>query len=367
MSDTKTIKLPLWDGVNTSDLIGQRIFESVAEEITLADTLTDEFDDSSLDSTCWIAITTGGGTVSETTQLDLDGSTAADASAVVYKQNPADLRSRSGEYKAIFKLNTAPTDAFVFGLLQKSGEPVPGAWNSPQTGYNGPHAYRRASDGKIVFRYIDTSEVLVFLDYSFSLVVGTTYVLIFEVSGSAWRFVVKNAGETVTHVTTPWVNWSDCYDNGDPDWIYLGDMLTTYNHIDLSVYQVNFLRAYASGSPSPGEEWNKLPVSSIVDMSTVRIPEMMNSGDSGSIKYQHANNGGALNGTWLTQAQIRLEADVTISDSTKSIKIVPQYISNGTQRASSQAYALVDVQLPYSVFQLPMEVFETGDMEVIEL
>jgi hypothetical protein len=367
MPNTETITVPLWDGVGTSELVGQRVFESVAGEIALAGTLTDDFDDSSLDSTCWSAKTSGGGTVAETTQLDLDGSAPADASALLYTLNPSDLRSREGEYKTRFKLNSAPTDAFVFGLFQKSGEPVPGTWNSPQTGYSGPHAYRRSSDGKMVFRYIDTNEILVYLDSSFSLAAGATFVLIFEMSGPALRFVLKNAGETVTYVTTPWVNWSDCYDDGNEDWIYLGDMLTPSNYIDMSIYQADFLRAYAADSPSPGEQWKGLPVSSIVDMSTIRIPELINSGDAGSIRYQYAKNGGTLNGAWLTQAQLRAEADVTVTNASKSIKIVPQYISDGTQKATSQAHAHVEVQLPYAVFQLPLEVCEIGGLEVIEL
>lgn len=367
MPNIETVKIPLWDDVDTSELSGERVFEFVAEEIALAGTLTDEFDDSSLDSTCWSAKTAGSGTVSETTQLDLDGSAAADTSAVLFKRNPDDLRSRAGQYKIRFKLNTAPTDTFIFGLLQKSGEPVPGSWNSPQTGYNGPHTYRRASDGNMLFRYINNSDQLIYMSQTFPLTVGTTYVLIFEVSGSAWRFVLKNSGETTTHMSTPWVNWSDCYDDGNKDWIYLGDMLTPSNYIDLSIYQARFLRAYSSDSPSPGEQWKGLPVSTIVDMSSIRIPELMNPGDTGSIKYQFAKNGGDLNGTWLTKAQLRAEANIAVTDAEKSIKLVPQYISDGTQKATSQAYALVGVQLPYAVFQLPIEVRETEAMEVIEL
>jgi hypothetical protein len=367
MPNTETLRVPLWDGVETSKLFGQRVFDSIPGEIALAGTLTDNFNDSAIDSTCWSVKTAGAGTVSETTQLDLDGSAPSDASTLLYTLNPSDLRNREGEYKTTFKMNSAPTDAFVCGLLQKTGEPVPGVWNSPQTGKSGPHAYRRSSDGKMVFRYIDTSEVLIYLDSSFSLAAGTTYVMIFEVSDSTWRFVLKNSDETVTHVITDWVDWSDCYDDSSDDWIYLGDMLTTHNYIDMSFYQASFLRAYASDSPSPGEQWKGLPVSSIVDMSTIRIPELMNSGDAGSIKYQYAKNGGALNGTWLTQEQLRAEADITVTDEAESIKIVPQYISNGTEKATSEAYALVDVQLPYTVFQNPLEVSETGDMEVIEL
>ena len=82
MQNAKTIKIPLWNGIDTADVIGQRKFESVAEEIALAGTIVDNFDDSSINSTRWSANTSGGGTVSETNQLDLNGSSAADASSV---------------------------------------------------------------------------------------------------------------------------------------------------------------------------------------------------------------------------------------------------------------------------------------------
>ena len=367
MPNTETLRVPLWDGLETSKLIGQRVFDSVAGEIALADTITDDFSDSNLAGDLWSAKTAGGGTVSETTQLDLDSTVVADASFVIYKKTPTDFRARTAEYKIKFSINSASTGSFIFQTTQKTTEPEPGIWNSSDTGKFNIHVYRRQSDGKIVFRYIDDESTLIYHNATFFLVLNTTYVMILETTPTAWRFILKNADESITHVTTSWVNWADCYDDGNKDWISLGDMFTDFNYVDWTVYYASFSREYPADSPSPGEQWKDLPVSSIVDMSSIRIPEMMNPGDMGSIKYQYAKNGGALNGAWLTQAQLRAEADITVTDEAESIKIVPRYISDGTQKATSEAYALMDVHLPYAVFQNPLEVVETEDMEVIEL
>jgi hypothetical protein len=366
MPNTETLRVPLWDGVDSAKLVGQRIFQSVAEEIALAGTAEDYFNNSSIDSDLWSVKTAGGGTVIETTQVDCDGFTGTDACALVFKKTPTNLRTSPGTYKIRFKHNAAATDTSVFTICQNATEPEPGIWNSTEAGYGGPHALRRDSDGKLLFRYYNLSQTLVYHD-SVATVVGTTYVLIFETTATQWRFILKDEGETTTLKECAWVNWSDTYDDGKKDWIYISDMLTDYNYPDLSFYYASFTREYPTDSPSPGEQWESLPASSIIDMSTIRIPELMNSGDAGSIKFQYAKNGGALNGTWLTQEQLRAKADITVTDESESIKIVPQFISNGTEKATSAAYALVDVQLPYAIFQNPLEAMETGDMEVIEL
>jgi hypothetical protein len=371
MPDKETIKVPLWDGADSAKLVGQRIFESVAEEIALKGVESDDFSDSSLDGDLWSAKTAGNGTVVETTQLDCDGAAHTDVSALVYKKNPSNFRSRAGDFKTRFCYNTFPSDGFLFSTTQKSTEPSPGTWDSANVGKLGPHIYYRNSDGKLVFRYYNSSEQLVYLD-NHPISAATTYTLIFEVrylhnpGAWAWRFILKNTDESSTLKTCVWILWSNCYDYNDPHWIYLGDLFSDFNWVDLSFYYANYLSEYPTDSPTPGGQWESLPASSIVDMSTIRIPELMNTSDAGSIKYKYAVNGGALSDTWLTQAQLRAEADVKITDSAQSIKIVPQYISNGTQKATSQAYALVDVQFA-AFFQLPLEVHELEPMEVIEL
>lgn len=101
---------------------------------------------------------------------------------------------------------------------------------------------------------------------------------------------------------------------------------------------------YPSTSPSPTTTpWTALGIGDVVDMSTIRIPELVNVGDAGSIQYQYASNGGALNGSWLTLTQLRAVSDITITDATSSFKIVPRYNSNNYQKATSQMFAIVDV------------------------
>jgi hypothetical protein len=103
---------------------------------------------------------------------------------------------------------------------------------------------------------------------------------------------------------------------------------------------------YSTASPSPGDTWTALPVGTIIDMSTIRIPENNNTGDAGSVKYQWAANSGALNGVWLTQTSLQAVSDITVTDATQSIKIVGQYISNSIEKTTTRAFATADATFP---------------------
>ena len=94
---------------------------------------------------------------------------------------------------------------------------------------------------------------------------------------------------------------------------------------------------------APSGVWDTFPAGTAIDMSTIRIPENMNSGDSGDVKYKYAVNNGSL-GSAMTQAQLQAESAPTISHS-NSIQIVPQLTSSGS-KTTCQAFALVDVIFP---------------------
>lgn len=100
---------------------------------------------------------------------------------------------------------------------------------------------------------------------------------------------------------------------------------------------------YPTDSPSPAAIWTALGITGTLNFSTLRIPENLNTGDAGTVKYQYALNSGALNGTWLTQAQLQAIGNaVVITDITESVKIVGQYISDGSQKTTSRSFAEIE-------------------------
>lgn len=152
---------------------------------------------------------------------------------------------------------------------------------------------------------------------------------------------------------------------------------------------------YPTTNPSPTAVWEGLPLGTVINMSTLRILESAVS--PAAVEYQYAANGGALNGTWLTQAQLKAVSNITVTNAAQSIKIVPRYVSAGLKRPTSQAYALADATFPdppacdhaptnkvlkdtvydygakigtletSTQFNLPLEVAETGIYEAVEI
>ena len=96
---------------------------------------------------------------------------------------------------------------------------------------------------------------------------------------------------------------------------------------------------HPTDSPSPAQIWEGFPVGSIIDMSTLRIPEIADQ----PMLYKYAANGGSQSAS-MTQTNLRLESDIIITDAAQSISIQPILPwSAGNIRPEIAVNALADI------------------------
>ena len=111
----------------------------------------------------------------------------------------------------------------------------------------------------------------------------------------------------------------------------------------------SILAVYPSSSPSPAQVWNAMPVGTIVKPSTAHLivykDDVAQTYASTDLLLKHAKNGGGLSSS-ITQAAYRALGDITITDATESIKLVPVFISDGIYKTGCRAVLYMDVTLP---------------------
>ena len=106
---------------------------------------------------------------------------------------------------------------------------------------------------------------------------------------------------------------------------------------------------YSASSPSPAQVWNALPVGSIVKPSTAKLivykDDVAQSYASTDLLIKHAANNAALSVS-ITQAAYRLLGDITITDETNAISLVPVFVSDGSYKTGCRAVLYMDVTFP---------------------
>jgi hypothetical protein len=350
-----TVKIPFWNGNDTPDIIGQRIFNAIAEELTLNainTQISDNFDNSSLDTNSFGTSLAGDGSITETTSLAINTPAANDAAIIYYKNilNPRATRNWTVKWK-MHAVSMGTSGQIFFCLYQDADVPSVGAATVLGTKV---FAYMTQNvNGTMNFHYYNTGGTRYFYNGSswttsasnaYTGTVGTTYVLSFQVNGTNLIFTVKNSDESSTLKTASIALTSLLAESGNL-YAVCGDVANNAWNAEMIIHNFAHLQIYSQLSPSPTGVWTPLPVGTVLDMSTIRIPEIMNSGDAGTLKYKYAVNNGAFS-SFLTQSVLQAESDPTITDATNSIQIVPQLISTGTQKTTCQTFALAEVTPP---------------------
>lgn len=294
MSFIKTIKIPLWDGNDTSVLQGVRTFEAIDDEIELK-SIVDQIalnQSYTLTPSPHPSYPDTSGT--ELTDADLASDDFLNSNWVAWQANP-DIRVDLGSQKNVHKFQILVLDDPTIDAEEPSAVAVYGSNND--------------------------------IDYTFI--------------GNA------TSGDTVGSKRVWWT-----YENNYVTYRYI-KFSVTKSTLWAFVCEVEvYTPVYTPTSPSPVVIWTSLPIGSSVDMSTIRIlpfkDDVMQTATSTDIKFKYAINNGALNASWLTQADLRLEdlSEIPITDATNSFKILGQYKSDGNYKSASSAYALVNVEFP---------------------
>jgi len=112
---------------------------------------------------------------------------------------------------------------------------------------------------------------------------------------------------------------------------YRLDVTANNGGSNLQVAEVVFYDNDITSSPSPTSNgWVALPKGSIIQPSTIVIPELLDAADAGTLEYYAAFNGAA--GSWYTQAALQALSNVTVTDDEESFELYPRFNSDGSQR-----------------------------------
>lgn len=103
-----------------------------------------------------------------------------------------------------------------------------------------------------------------------------------------------------------------------------------YATVSFDNFIVNQGLWHTNDAPIAESQWIACPYKTL---GSIAWPENV-LGGAGNIKYQYATNNGAYNGSWVTIAAMSAAlANVTITDTTNSLRVKAQFNSDGTQLA----------------------------------
>lgn len=304
MSFTRNTRLSLWDGVDTIDIAGSEIFETVAEKVGLAGDLVNypspKMTSNTAPSPLVASASTTLGNYYPWAAFDGNKTNSGSGAPGEYIANATTgwlkLDFGSGNNKIIRQ----------YKIMSRAGSGIEAALAPKNWTLEG-------SNNNIDWTVIDTR------NNETGWGIGQTRTYSVSVPGS-YRYYRLNVSANNDHAS------------------YWG------------IQELEFFQNYPTISPSPGQTWNTLPSGTVVDMSTARLlilkDGVVQAETSTDVKFRYAVNNGALNATWLTLAGFRLEADPTIMDETNSIKIVPQFNSDGTYKSGSTAFMVANVIYP---------------------
>ena len=330
----ESISVPLWDGTESAGLDGTRFFESTPQEIALRvgpQNWTVDYEGDVLpdaDSPPWTKFVNGNPIIEILTRGD--GAKTVhlrdDATQFIYYEFPWTADLDTVGVSAHVKISPiVNSDGRSGQLMIADGARREDIFIYPD------HLHLNSNGGDFFFTDEHSGDVELYISVQSNLM--DIYI---KRNHSEWE--IAFSGISIFTVSA-----NDAMRFGQTTTPGIGDQYYDFIRF-FEGYQAKPLLAT---SPSPATtDWAPLPVGSVVDMSTIVIGENLNDGDVGSIKYQYASNNGALNGTWLAQAQLRAETDITITDAVNSFMIIPQYISSGVQDATTQAAATVGVDIP---------------------
>jgi len=354
MATTRKLIFPLTDHVDTSAIEHLHDFESEGSRIALAwASITDNFDNSAIDAIIWGTDTVNGGSIVETTQLDIVCD-ATNKAAILYRQVAID-KSRTETYKIKFRINTfaaSDVNAPLILIQQVAASTVN---NTVFTSDHSHIAFTSGASGAFYLRYVNTSNQDVYWNGAiwttttsspYTINIATEYVLVFETNSTQWRYSLKSADELTTHATTAWVNWSSTRNKALPYWLTSGDINNSSWTTNITITKA-IVPAYSTSSPSPATVWTALGSGDVVDMSTAKVWRfkdgvVITSLTDTDVQFKYAANGGADSAA-KTLSALRAESDITVTDATQSFKVYGVYASDGSYKSESDAFISVDV------------------------
>lgn len=113
-------------------------------------------------------------------------------------------------------------------------------------------------------------------------------------------------------------------------------------------FRVNSGGIYSAASPTTNGAWLSLPLSATIQWGSFHCPSLMNSGDAGSVRFAYRINSSDVS-SYYEQLALKVLPNEIVTNNSYSLMGTVQFVSDGTQRASSRAYALLTVNIPDAV------------------
>lgn len=356
------IVIPLWDGVDTTDIIGERIFNAVAETIALkSNTVALDASDIYPFNSSFVGLNAVGsptavGTPSiDNTVFKLGTGSAKFVGDGGIKYGTRVIPAGFGDYSVMGWLRSDLSNSINTFVAQYSNNENTGRVFGLYVSNTGSIrlADRGALTGDGLADFWPSADGLILANtfYHISLVFdGTARTAVLKINDAPVAWIkAPNVLFNLLYTGTPETTIGMITPTGNRPLVgYTDELILMPRKLTDAEITENYnggagkeVTLYPDTSPSPVSIWTATGLGT-VDMSTFRTPENNNTGDAGSVKYQYAFNGSALNGTWLTQAQMQALGIITITDAVNSVKFVAQYISDGSQKTTTRAFATIE-------------------------
>jgi hypothetical protein len=323
------VSIPLSDGVDTSKVVGENPFEGVAETISLKSVVLfeDDFRDNSLDPGWNYTDTSDGDIFERNGRLEIRGGTANNGTGIIRNSTIAVIDGSEASFTITPNDNTS---AKCVGFSEVATVDITKIIMLAFT-----------TGGGQIRTYINGA----FNVTGYNYIVGRTYNCRIKRRGGVWEFYIQSDDDTnyLQEVPIKFETYTPASSNLYPGVI---PFVATASFSYVNDFVINN-GLYPTDSPSPADEWTDYPVGTVITPSTFFIFENNHTGDAGTLKYKIASNGGA-DSAFLTQTQLRALGPITITNPTQSIKLSWQGISDGSQKTTSSAVALVDATFPVS-------------------
>lgn len=336
-------------GTLTTGLEPYHILDGVGDGIRLVEEYyLDEFDDDSINTTYWSTDTAVGGTATESgTTLVLDTSGGDTDGALLIAKNTID-RTKVFHYTVRAKKATNTKNSFIVRIVRKTGEPTV------------------ASAGDFIFGVIFQDDGTFFIygkdlgggwlswtgtewtlpSTTFGTYSANTYYEVHTIAdGTYWYMEIRDANGALLHTTVDVPRpWADTYaPAGDDDWFQTSGLPNTSWREVITVDSIRHDgEDYFDTSPASTRTCTELGAGTLT-MSTARLivfkDGVVQAATSTDVKCQYATAcDGALNGSWLTMENFRLESDITSGE----VEVTCQYNSDGTYQMASKYKMEID-------------------------
>jgi hypothetical protein len=276
--------------------------ESDGPYILLSNTVTDDFDDASLDAAIWNSVTTDTGTVTEEGGYVLMNSPVSTDAAFLYY-----LREVDRTESATYTFNTQYVSAVSFNSLFM-------LWGTANAGEH-PQATASGGANRIIQIGVDALNNLTITRYtegaafrywspgvsgwtsvntaSFTSAPQTVYTITFTMDSSGWMVVIYQGA---THKATAAASWATTYDEGGAEWLMFGKPFTDGWNQNVKMTTATFKKDTATTSPVAQTGDIDVGGATITQLS---FNEEVSSGCS--LTYDHTSDGSTTAGDTLSQ------------------------------------------------------------------